>query len=170
MITTLQARTRYVVRQQQQQRISIVVAGSVVDATAQLATPTEIILRPESWYRRLWYPSLQRAPSVATPSSSSRPCHKLWQRQSSWKTLTGIPVSASRLAAREEATRSASNSLGWWRAASKVSRAVDYWHDWTAYRNGGGGARMTRVTSIELIILRQRAETNNFFFFGFCEK
>jgi len=42
------------------QRISIVVAGSAVDATAQRATPTEIIRRPESWYRRLWYPSLER--------------------------------------------------------------------------------------------------------------
>lgn len=30
------------------QRISIVVAGSAVDATAQRATPTEIIRRPES--------------------------------------------------------------------------------------------------------------------------
>lgn len=39
------------------------------------------------------------------------------------------------------------------RAASKViSRVIDYRHDSMAYRNGGGGARMTGVTtSIELL-------------------
>jgi len=110
MITTLQtARTRHVdarkrqqqQRQQQQQRDSIV-ARRVVDAAAQRATPTEI-RRPGSRYRRLWYLSLKRTPSVATPTSSSprkrsdtpdrgAKC-ELWQRRSSWKTLTGTPVS-----------------------------------------------------------------------------
>lgn len=104
MITTLQTtRTRHVDARKQQQRSSIV-DGRAVDAaaTAQRATPTEI-RRPGSRCRRLWYPSLKRTPSVATPTLPSprergdtpdrgAEC-ELWQRRSSWKTLTGIPVS-----------------------------------------------------------------------------